>query len=409
MNKEILDNYAKLIIRVGANVQEGQYVRILSNVDDAYFTKLVVEEAYKAGAKAVEIDWDCGEINKLDYIYQSTEALCEFPKWKEERYQWAVDNLPAMIYISSEDPDSMNGIDQTKVQARQKAVGPTIMKYRLQMDNKYQWTIVGIPGQKWANKVFPELSDEQAMEALWDAILKVTRVYGDPVENWKKHNQNLNEKTAWLNSLNIKNLKYTSSNGTDFSIDIDERMDFLAGGETTLSGIYYQPNMPTEECFTSPIKTSANGVVYATKPLSIRGVLAKDFGFRFENGKVVEVIAHDEVIKEVLTNLIETDEGSCMLGEVALVPYDSPINQTNLLFYNTLYDENACCHLAIGRGFDECIHNYTSLTEEEIKDVDINQSMTHVDFMIGSEDLSIVATTYDGKKIQIFEGGTWSI
>ena len=196
---------------------------------------------------------------------------------------------------------------------------------------------------------------EEAMDALWKAILKVTRVGGDPIQNWKEHDENLNQKTTWLNSLGIKTLTYKSSIGTDFTVDIDERLTFMAGGESTRSGIYFQPNMPTEECFTSPIKTSANGVVYATKPLSIRGVLAHDFGFRFNEGKVVEVLANDPVTKEVLENLVATDEGSAMLGEVALVPYDSPINQTGILFYNTLYDENACCHLALGMGFEDTV------------------------------------------------------
>ena len=407
MDKTILKKYANLIVKVGANVQEGQEVRITSSVDDAYFTKYVVEEAYKAGAKRVEVEWTCQAINKLDYTYQDVDTICDFRKWQEEKWQWTQDHLPVMIYISSEDPDGMKGVDQSKIQQRQMRVGPQIMKYRLPMEGKYQWTIAGIPGQKWANKVFPDMSNEEAMDALWKAILKVTRVNGDPIQNWKEHDTNLNQKTTWLNSLGIKTLTYKSSNGTDFTVDIDERLTFMAGGESTRSGIFFQPNMPTEECFTSPIKTSANGVVYATKPLSIRGVLAHDFGFRFNEGKVVEVLANDPVTKEVLENLVATDEGSAMLGEVALVPYDSPINQTGILFYNTLYDENACCHLALGRGFEECIKDYASLTEEEIKAVDINTSISHVDFMIGSPDLSIVATCYNGDVVEIFKDGTW--
>ena len=204
-------------------------------------------------------------------------------------------------------------------------------------------------------------------------------------------------------------MKFKSANGTDFSVDVNENMNFVAGGETTLSGVFYNPNMPTEECFTSPIKTSANGVVMATKPLSVRGVLVDNFGFKFENGKIVEVICENEEYKDVLTKLISTDEGAAMLGEVALVPFDSPVNKTGLLFYNTLYDENACCHLAIGRAFNECIKDFQNKTEEEIKAIDLNKSMIHVDFMIGSEDLSIVATTYSNEEVQIFENGTWAI
>ncbi|MBD5390384.1 aminopeptidase [bacterium] len=409
MKEEILKNYAKLIVKMGVNVQKDQDVVISASVEDAYFVKYVVEEAYLAGAREVVVDWNYQPLGKLDYQYQSVETLKELPEWYLKKQEYRVEKLPAMIHIISEDPDGLSGIDQSKVLEVQMAIGPVLMKYREQKDNKFQWTIVGIPGEKWAKKIFPNLSTEKAMEALWDAILKVTRVYGDPIENWNQHNANLAEKTSKLNALGIKTLTYKSKNGTDFTIDLHQEMNFLAGGEKTLSGVFYNPNMPTEECFTSPIKNSANGVVMATKPLSVRGVLVSDFGFRFENGKVVEVICDNKEYKDVLEKLISTDEGAAMLGEVALVPFDSPINQTNLLFYNTLYDENACCHLALGRAFTECIKDYQTKSEEEIKKVDLNTSMIHVDFMIGSTDLNITAKTYEGKTVQIFKNGTWSI
>lgn len=409
MKEEILKNYAKLIVQIGVNVQKGQDVVISASVEDAYFVKYVVEEAYLAGAKEVMVDWGYQPLTKFSYTYETVETLKYLPEWYLKKQEYRVETLPAMIHIISEDPDGLSGIDQAKLLEVQMAVGPTLMKYREQKDNKFQWTIVGIPGEAWAKKVFPHLETSKAMEALWDAILKVTRVYGDPIENWKKHNANLANKTARLNALGIKTLTYTSSNGTNFTIDIHPDMNFLAGGETTLSGVYYNPNMPTEECFTSPVKTSGNGVVIATKPLSVQGVLVSDFGFRFQEGKVVEIICKNEEYKDVLTKLISTDEGASMLGEVALVPYDSPINQTNLLFYNTLYDENACCHLALGRAFTECIKDYQKKSVEEIKAVDLNTSMIHEDFMIGSPDLSIVAETFDGKKVQIFKDGTWAI
>lgn len=409
MKKSILKNYAKLIVRTGANVQKGQEVLIFASVNDAYFVNYLVEEAYKAKAKLVTVEWSSQEVTKATYKYATAKTLSEFPEWKEKKLAHHVETLPARIYIESSDPDGLNGIDQGKMLTVQRAIGPINMKYREQMDNKYQWVIAGIPGEKWAKKIFPELSTKQAMDALWDAILKVTRVNGDPLENWKNHNANLAEKSQKLNDLRIKNLKYTSQNGTDFSVGLDETACFVAGGSDTLNGVYYNPNMPTEECFTSPNKQTANGVVMATKPLSVRGVLVDKFGFRFENGKAVEVLCENESHKDVLEKLISTDEGASLLGEVALVPFDSPINQTGLLFYNTLYDENACCHLAIGRAFDECIRNYQNLTEDEIKAIGLNKSMIHVDFMIGSEDLSIVATTYDGREVQIFKDGVWAI
>lgn len=409
MNKEVLQNYARLIVRVGANVQEGQDVIINANVEDSYFVKYLVLEAYLAKARDVRVEWNFDELTKLNYQYQSLESLTTFPKWKLEKLSYQVETLPAVIYIDSSDPDALSSIDQEKITAVRRKNGPIVMKYREQMDNKYQWCIAGIPGEKWAMKVFPNETKENAIAKLWEAILDVTRANGDGVENWDLHNKNLLEKSTKLNDLQIKKLYYKSNNGTDFSIEIPKCMKFEAGGEYTLNGVYYNPNMPTEECFTSPNKYSANGVVYATKPLSVMGSVVSDFGFRFENGKVIEVLSNKEEEKNLLEKLISLDDGASRLGEVALVPFDSPINQTGLLFYSTLYDENACCHLALGRAFNECIKDYHKLTEEEIKAVDLNTSIIHVDFMIGSNDLSIKAELYDGSIVEIFKDGTWAI
>ena len=409
MDVKVLKDYAKLIVKMGVNVQEGQDVVVNASVHDAYFVEHVVEEAYKAGARHVTVEWSYQPTAKLAYQYQTVETLTELPEWSLKKQEYRVEKLPAMIHIVSADPDGMAGVDQAKMLQVQRIIGPTMMKYREAMENKYQWTIAGIPGKAWAKKIFPNLSEEEAMASLWDAILKVTRVNGDPLKNWEEHNANLAEKTNKLNNLHIKTLTYKSSNGTDFTVDIQPELTFMAGGEYTLGGVFYNPNMPTEECFTSPDKNSANGIVYSTKPLSVRGVLVDNFAFRFEKGRVVEVICENQEHKDVLEKLVSTDEGAAMLGEVALVPFDSPINQTNLLFYNTLYDENACCHLAIGRAFTNCIKDYEKLTEEEVNAVGLNTSMIHVDFMIGSADLSIVAETYDGKTVQIFKDGTWAI
>ena len=409
MKKSILKEYAKLIVKVGANVQKGQDVIIQASVEEAYFVPYVVEAAYKAKAKYVSVDWSSTELTKLNSKYASTKPLSHLPDWKVEKMEYIAQTLPAHIYLVSDDPDGLAGIDQKKMLDVQQAIGPIRMKYRERMDNRYQWVIAGIPGEKWAKKIFPDCSSKKAVELLWDAILKVTRAYGNSVENWHKHNENLAAKATLLNDLRIKKLTYRSANGTDFTVELKESALFCAGGAYTLNGVYYNPNMPTEECFTSPDKYSANGVVMATKPLSVRGVLVDHFGFRFEQGKITEVLCENAEHKEVLEHLIATDEGAKMLGEVALVPFDSPVNQTGLLFYNTLYDENACCHLAIGRAFNECIRGYEQMSEEEIKKEDLNTSMIHVDFMIGSSDLSIVATTYDQKEVTIFKDGTWAI
>ena len=409
MNKKTLKSYAKLIVRVGANVQKNQDVIINANVEDSYFVKYLVEECYKAKAREVRVEWKYDELVKLNYKYQTVDALTNYPKWRLEKMAHQVETLPAVIHIDSSDPDAYNEIDQDKMTAVRRKNGPVVMKYREQMDNKYQWCIAGIPGEKWAKKVFPDVSVKKAVELLWDAILKVSRAYGDGVKNWEEHNKNLLEKSSKLNDLHIKKLTYKSNNGTDFKVEIPECMKFEAGGEYTLGGVYYNPNMPTEECFTSPDKNSANGVVMATKPLSVMGSVVSDFGFRFKDGKIVEVISNKPEEKVLLEKLISLDEGASRLGEVALVPFDSPINQTGLLFYSTLYDENACCHLAIGRAFNECIRDFSSLTEEEIKNVGLNTSMIHVDFMIGSEDLSIKALTYNNEEVVIFKDGNWAI
>ena len=409
MNKTILRNYAKLIVKMGVNVQKGQDVIINASVDDNYFVKYVVEECYKAKARKVTVEWSSDDVARLHYKYQKAKTLGEVTEWRKAKLQHEVDTLPARIHIESEDPDAFNGLDQDKITEARRLSGPIIMEYREKMDNKYQWTICGIPGVKWAQKVFPNETKSNAMKKMWDAIIKTTRLEGNPIENWEKHNANLNEKDTKLNYLKNKTLHYKASNGTDFSVSINENMIFEGGDETTFGGVVYNPNMPTEECFTSPIKTSANGWVYASKPLSVMGKVVDKFAFKFENGKIVEVKAENEEHKEVLEKLISLDEGARQLGEVALVPFDSPVNQTGLLFYNTLYDENACCHLAIGRAFEECIRDYQHKTEEEIKAIDLNKSMIHVDFMIGTADLNIVADTYDGKTVQIFKDGTWAI
>ena len=410
MKKSLLKNYAKLIVKTGANVQKKQDVIIHSSVEIAEFTSYVVEACYKAGAREVRVEWSHTPITALHYKYQKVDVLAEINEWQHEKYKHNIKTLPAQIHLISDDPDGLKEVDQNKMTQVRSIIGPVVMKYREQMENKYQWTIAGIPGKAWAKKVFPELNEKKAIEALWDAILSVSRAKdGNPIENWNEHNANVVDKCKKLNDLCIKTLTYKSSNGTDFTVGLHDCTVFEGGISRTLNGVTYNPNIPTEECFVSPDKTTACGTVMSTKPLSVMGKLVDKFGFVFEEGKIVKVLAENDEHKDVLEKLISLDEGARMLGEVALVPFNSPINMTGLLFYNTLYDENACCHLAIGRAFNECIRDYDKLSEEEIKAVGLNQSMIHVDFMIGSEDLSIVAETYDGKTVQIFKDGNWAI
>ena len=312
-----------------------------------------------------------------------------------------------MIYIESADPSGLDGLDQEKwgksVQMRWKVIKPI----RDSMENKYQWVIAAVPGKAWAKKVFPELGEAEAVEKLWEAILYTSRAEGDGVKAWQEHNADLKSRCEYLNSLGLRKLHYKSANGTDFTVGLIPQAQFLAGAEDTLgTNVRFNPNIPSEEVFTSPMKGQAEGIVYSTRPLSYRGTMIENFSIRFENGKVTEVKAQKG--EDALKTLVNMDEGSKMLGECALVPYDSPINQTGILFYNTLFDENACCHLALGMGFIDTIRDYPNRTLEEMRALGVNDSMIHEDFMIGTPDLAITAHCRDGRTVPVFRDGTWA-
>jgi aminopeptidase len=315
--------------------------------------------------------------------------------------------LPCRIYLCSEDPDGLNGINLKKYTKAMAARSKVFKPIRAKMENKYQWCIAAVPGKEWAKKVFPGERVGAAMEKLWEAILSTSRVDDDPIEAWRLHNEDLKKRCDYLNGLGIKELKYKASNGTDLRVGLLPDAIFMAGGEYTLgSNVYYNPNIPSEEVFTSPRKGDADGIVYSSKPLSYAGQLIDNFWVRFEGGKAVDVGA--EKNEALLREIIAMDEGSAYLGECALVPYSSPINQTGLLFYNTLFDENAVCHLALGRGFTNVLPDCENLTNDECKERGINDSIVHEDFMIGTADLKIVATTDKGEKVTIFENGEWA-
>ena len=407
MKKSVLKKYAKLIATCGVNVQKGQEVIVNAAVDQVPLVKEVVEACYKRGAKRVTVEWGCSEVTKVGYKYMSVETMSEIPQWQIEKMKRRVEVIPARIHIASGAPDAMKGVDQKKLAQVSMKTYPIMKPFIDQIDNKDQWCIAGAASPEWAKKVFPNLPKKQAVEKLWEAILYTSRIWDDPVAEWKKHNKNLREKCERLNNLGLVELRYKSSNGTDFKVGLLPNADFLGGSEFALgSGIEFNPNVPSEECFTSPRKGAAEGLVVATKPLSYQGELIENFSIRFENGKAVEV--HAEKGEELLKQMISMDENAGYLGEVALIPYDSPINNTGILFYNTLYDENASCHLALGRGFTNCIRNYDQYSQKELQEMGINSSMIHVDFMIGSEDMDIVGIKEDGTTVQIFKNGNWA-
>lgn len=407
MTKSKLKKYAELIVQVGANVQSGQDVLIYAGVEQKQLVTYVVSECYKRKARRVEVNWECDEISKIKYKKESIKTLSEVSEITHAKQRYMCDKLPVMIYIESSDPDALKGVNQGKIAKIRQNQYPILKPYRDQRENKYQWVIVGASSKAWAKKVFPNLTTSKAVEALWDAIMKTSRCDEDPIKAWEKHNADLAKRTNYLNSLKLDYLHYTNKKGTDFKVWLLPNVKWEAGGERTLgSNIYYNPNIPTEECFTSPAKGKAEGIVYSTKPLSYQGELIENFSIRFENGKAVEV--HAEKGEELLKHMISMDETAGYLGEVALVPYDSPINQTGILFLNTLYDENAACHLALGMGFTNLIEGYENYSQEELYKMGINDSCIHVDFMIGSEDLDIKGYTKDGQEIQIFKNGTWA-
>ena len=409
ISNRLLQKYAELIVRTGANVQKGQVVQLTISVEQHLFAAMITEECYKAGAKKVNIDWTYDPHSRLNFLYADQEVLSKVLPWEEEKMKQMVADLPVRIYIVSEDPDAMNGIDPQKLSDVSQSRAKVIKPYRNAIDGKHQWLIAAYPSLKWAKKCFPDASDEEAIDNLWKAVLKTVRVRedNDPVADWKAHTDLLTEKADWLNHQGFTSLRYRSANGTDFSVELipDAKWDG-AGATNANNGVFYIPNMPTEEIFTSPLAGKCEGTLVAVKPLSWNSQLIENFSITFEHGKAVSCRA--EKGQELLERIIHMDEGACMLGEVALVPKESPVNQCGFLFYETLFDENACCHCALGRGFKEVLPDGDNLSVEEAKMKGINDSIIHVDFMVGADDLSIDGIKPDGSEIPIFRNGTWA-
>ena len=406
MKKSILREYADLIVHSGANVQKGQEVIIGADLDQPEFVQMVVEAAYKAKAKKVTVEWSYPSLNKLHVRYQSVKTLGTVNDYQIAKQKHYCETLPATIYLDSQDPDGLKGMNMEKHAKAQQMIYPIMKPYVDEREGKQQWCIAAVPGAAWAKKVFPGMRTSQAIEKLWEAILYTSRVDGKARENWENHNKALKSHCDYLNSLNIEALHYTAENGTDLTVGLIPEGIFAGGAELSKQGIWFNPNIPSEECFTSPMRGKAEGIVYSTKPLSYQGQLIDNFSMRFENGKVVEVKA--EKGEELLKTMISMDEGAAYLGECALVPQKSPIAESGLLFFNTLFDENAACHLAVGMGFQDCIRDHHNKTLEECRALGVNDSMIHVDFMIGCDSLNIDAITGDGKTVPIFRNGNWA-
>lgn len=407
MQKTVLKNYAKLLAKTGLNVQKGQDVIVTADISQAEFVLLVAEECYRAGARKVFPEWTHQPLSRMNAEQRSLEQLSRVFPWEEAGLKWQARTLPAHLYIMSEDPDGMRGIDAEKYADAMRARSAVIKPYRDERENKDQWCIAAAAGEEWAKKVFPkEKSGAAAVERLWNAIISASRADGNPMANWAAHNKDLAARCAFLNGLGVSSLEYKSGNGTRLRVGLMKESVFAGGEEKTLSGIPFNPNIPSEEVYTTPKRGDAEGIVYSTKPLCYQGQVIRNFSIRFENGKAVE--AHASQGETVLKKMLAADEGASYIGECALVPYDSPISRSKTLFYNTLFDENAACHLALGRGFDNCVRDFEKYSEKELKALGMNDSAIHVDFMIGTDDLDIIGITDTGARVQIFKDGNWA-
>jgi aminopeptidase len=405
-----LKRYAELIVRLGANVQKGHKVIIRIAVDQYEFAHMLVEECYKAGASRVTVDWDDAAKSRLDYSYADEEVLGTLLPWEFAKLEQMEKDLPCMIRILSDDPGAMEGIDSKKLAAVMQRRAAASKPYNDRMMGKYHWVAAAVPSKGWAKKCFPDDTEEEAFSKLWDAILTTTRMNGpeDPLEAWNRHLGALKARTEWLNAQNFTSLVYKADNGTDF------RVELIPGGlwvsavqMSSLTGAEYLPNMPTEEIFTTPFAGKAEGTLVSSKPLSWNGGIIDNFSITFEKGRAVS--CHAQKGQDLLEFMLGMDEGAARLGEVALVPFESPINECGFLFYNTLFDENAVCHVAVGRGFPEVLKDGEKISPEERKERGINDSMIHVDFMVGTRDLMIRGVRADGSETVIFENGTWKL
>ncbi len=405
MDSSRLASYAELLVKKGLNPDKGQDVIIIAGLDQADFVRMTAEKCYQHGAGKVIVRWDDMALNKLDQLYQTEERLSAVEPWEVAKLKWRVEKLPALLWLDSDDPDGMNGIDQAKRARAQMARFPVIKPFRDAMENRHQWCIAAVPGTAWAKKVFPALPEQEAAEKLWEAILSASRANGDAIANWDEHNATIHRRAEILNSYNFRTLEYRSANGTNFRAGLIEQGIFTGASEKDCSGRVFNPNIPSEEVFTTPMRGEAEGLLVATKPLSYQGTLIENFSIRFEGGKAVEV--HAEKGQETLEKMIGMDEGAAYLGECALIGCDSPINNSGILFFNTLFDENASCHVALGRGFNDCIKDYAKYSQDELKALGVNDSMIHVDFMIGAPDLGIDGITADGERIPVFRSGNW--
>lgn len=403
---ERLEKYAELIVKTGVNVQKGQPVILYISVDQAKLARLIVAKAYETGAGRVFVKWRDDFINRKFIENASDEFLNDMPDWEKAEGKWIADEKAARISVISSDPNALSGVDTKRVAAWNKTCDDALEPVMdATINHKLAWTVVGAASPAWAKQVFPELDEKAATERLWEKIFDTARVTEDPVKEWERHAKKLHEKAAWLNEEQFKELHYTSP-VTDLTIGLPENHYWAGGSKENSLGIKFMANMPTEEVFTAPDCRRIDGYVTSTKPLSYAGNILEDMKFTFKDGKVVEATAKKG--QEVLEHLLETDAGAKSLGEVSLVPDPSPISQSGIIFFNTLFDENASDHLALGASYPFNVAGGTKMSDEELLDHGMNVSQTHVDFMVGSADMDIDGIKKDGTIVPVFRNGDWA-
>ena len=399
-------DYAELVVKSCMNIQKGQRLVITCNIDNADFARLCASEAYDAGCKEVVMWWVDEELKRMKYLRAADDVFDKIDSWYVDFRNTLSKEGAAFLHIESDDPELLNGVDPDRITRAQKSAAKPLEAYRKRMmRSECPWTVCSVPSKSWAKAVFPELSEDDAVERLWEEILKACRVDGgDAIKNWKEHVGQIKKHVDIMNGYRFKTLKYKNSAGTDVTFDLAEGHIWTGGEEKGPNGTMFAANIPTEEVFTVPDRRTMNGTLVATKPLSLNGSIVDGFSFKVKDGKIVEV--HAEKGEDILKEAVSVDEGASYFGEVALVPFDSPINKSGVLFLNTLFDENAACHFAFGEAYP-CIEGVDTMTEEEFREKGVNSSMTHIDFMVGSEDLEITGITHDGREIPVFRNGNF--
>lgn len=404
-----LYEYARLLVEIGANVQKGQTLIISSPIECAPFARMCASAAYDVDCREVVMNWTDDFLTREKYMRADDAVFDEVPEWKVRFFTDYANQNAAFLHIYASDPENLKGVDPSRP-ARASMAGGNAMKdyYRMQSASEFAWCIGSIPIKAWAKNVFPHMSCEKAVDALWNAIFDAVRITGDgnAVKRWREHLGKLSERKQKLNEFNFKYLKYSNSLGTDLTIELPENHVWEAGADRSRIGVDFVANMPTEEVFTAPRRDGVNGIVFASRPLVHDGNIIDKFSMTFKDGRITEV--HAEKGEDVLHAAVAVDEGASYLGEVALVPYDSPISNSKILFYNTLFDENASCHLAFGEAYP-CIKGGAQMSREELLRHGLNDSNTHVDFMVGTSDMSIIGVTHDGREIPVFVNGNFAV